>query len=129
LLQFLSEEERDALLQVMADQASTERKYENERTMACFVEKIRTACRNPITFVAALWGFFYFWAYYGIIYVSGRGWLDGGRRAGGCMMRQLHACAAGWVSSMHSYLMNGVHALEQNAFVVATWNCDRNGTL
>jgi hypothetical protein len=70
LLQFLTDEERDALQQVMADQASTERQYENERTMACYVEKIRTACKNPITFVAALWGFFYFWAYYGIIYVS-----------------------------------------------------------
>jgi hypothetical protein len=69
-LQFLSEEERDALQQVMDDQASTERKYENERTLACYWEKIKTACRNPITFVAALWGFFYFWAYYGIIYVS-----------------------------------------------------------
>jgi hypothetical protein len=35
-LQLLSEEERDALQQVMDDQASTERKYENERTMACY---------------------------------------------------------------------------------------------
>jgi hypothetical protein len=68
--QFLSEEERDALQQVMDDQASTERKYDNERTLACYCEKIKTACKNPITFVAALWGFFYFWAYYGIIYVS-----------------------------------------------------------
>jgi hypothetical protein len=69
-LQFLSEEERDALQQVMDDQASTERKYDNERTLGCYWEKIKTACKNPITFVAALWGFFYFWAYYGIIYVS-----------------------------------------------------------
>jgi hypothetical protein len=89
LLQFLSEEERDALQQVMDDQASTERKYENERTMACYWEKIRTACRNPITFVAALWGFFYFWAYYGIIYVSECGLLAHWCRAGVCMMRQL----------------------------------------
>jgi hypothetical protein len=70
VVQFLSEEERDALQQVMDDQASTERKYDNERTLACYWEKIKTACQNPITFVAALWGFFYFWAYYGIIYVS-----------------------------------------------------------
>jgi hypothetical protein len=42
--------------------------------MACYVEKIRIACKNLITFVAALWGFFYFWAYYGIIYVSA--WIE-----------------------------------------------------
>jgi hypothetical protein len=73
LLQFLTEEERDALQQVMDDQASTERKYENERTLGCYWQKIKVAFKNPITFVAALWGFFYFWAYYGIIYVSA--WL------------------------------------------------------
>lgn len=65
---FLTEEERDTLQMVMDDQAAQEAKHKGERSWAGYWSKIRSACRNPITFTAAAYHFFYFWAYYGIIY-------------------------------------------------------------
>lgn len=65
---FLSEEERDVLQEIMDEQASQEKKHEGHRTWKGYWSKIKSACHNPVTFAAAAWHFFYFWAYYGIIY-------------------------------------------------------------
>jgi hypothetical protein len=62
-MKFLNEEERDVLQEVMDEQASQEKKHKGERTLAGYWSKIRSASANPITFAAAAWGFFYFWAY------------------------------------------------------------------
>lgn len=129
-MKFLTEEERDALQQVMDDQASTERKYENERTLACYWEKIKISCRNPITFVAALWGFFYFWAYYGIIYwapmlvnvVLGRPATSKNHKADVTTVLLTaipYAAAAVWqvIYSWHSQYRN-----EKRWHIVASWS-------
>lgn len=62
-MRFLSEEERDTLQEIMDEQASQEKKHKGERTLAGYWSKIKSASANPITFAAAAWGFFYFWAY------------------------------------------------------------------
>lgn len=60
-MKFLSEEERDVLQEIMDDQAAQEKKHKGERTLAGYWSKIKSASKNPITFAAAAWGFFYFW--------------------------------------------------------------------
>eukprot|EP00775_Hariotina_reticulata_P010519 gene10519-10679_t len=67
-MKFLTEEERDALQFVMDDQASQEKVHTGDRSWAGYWSKIKSALHNPVTLTSAAWNFFYFWAYYGIIY-------------------------------------------------------------
>jgi hypothetical protein len=77
-MKFLDEEERDVLQEIMDEQASQEKKHKGERTLAGYWSKIRSASQNPVTFAAAAWGFFYFWAYVSFLSpactFAGTGW-------------------------------------------------------
>eukprot|EP00775_Hariotina_reticulata_P012832 gene12832-12960_t len=67
-MNFLTEEEREALQCVMDEQASQEKVYDEERSWRLYWAKTKAALRNPVTLTSAAWNFFYLWAYYGIIY-------------------------------------------------------------
>jgi predicted MFS family arabinose efflux permease len=51
---FITEEERDALVEVMERQKLAEARHDG------YWSQIKAAMRNPITLVASLWNFFYF---------------------------------------------------------------------
>jgi hypothetical protein len=58
-MSFITEEERDALQEVMDRQKLAEANH------ASYWSQIKGALRNPITMVSSIWGIIYFVAYYG----------------------------------------------------------------
>jgi hypothetical protein len=64
-MSFITEEEREALQEVMDRQKLAEANHDS------YWSQIKGALKNPITIVAGVWGIFYFVAYYGACWEQG----------------------------------------------------------